>query len=77
MAKAISSGDEVVCNGQTLYCVLNITSGTVTVNTLSSDNTPVRIKTLSTSQSFTLPGHVGCRYTFTFTNAVVDVYGAS
>lgn len=74
--KQPTSGQPVTCQGQELFVVMSIQSGSVAVTVKCSDGADVPVDTYTTSKGTRLPGHPGAQYTFTFSNATVDVYGA-
>lgn len=75
--KRVTTGQTVTCQGQELLVACAYASSDIAITVFNSDGVEVPVDTVTTSRAFTLPGHVGVRYRFTYAAGSVDVAGAA
>lgn len=75
--KSVASGQKVTCQGQDLLVACVHGGSDINIGVYNSAGTLVPLTPVSESKAFTLPGHAGVEYEFTFTAGSVDIAGAT
>lgn len=73
--KRVNSGQTVTCQGQELLVACVYAGSDISIAVINSDGVEVPVGVIKESLSFTLPGHPGTRYRFTYAAGSVDVTG--
>ena len=73
--RSVSSGQVVTCQGQTILVACVYAGSDIAVGVYNAAGTLVPLDPVTATEAFTLPGHAGVKYEFTFSAGSVDVSG--